>query len=158
MVRPFENRAFCPVLWCFCPVLFSFWMVKNKMAAKTIQKPYTKSVWKMTIRIPDGPVVHCILTAPIILSSSRNRSWPKLPCFCRSLRTPIWWPFWRTFQVRLIRELLLMTRMKTRAPVTQISPPEEPQCKRQDRVIQFQKRLAGYSHCNLSTVCIWIPH
>jgi hypothetical protein len=31
-------------------------MVKNKMAAKTIQKQNTKSVRKMTIRILDGPV------------------------------------------------------------------------------------------------------
>jgi hypothetical protein len=37
--------------------LSGFRMVTNKMAAKTIRKPDTKSVWKMTIQIPDGPVL-----------------------------------------------------------------------------------------------------
>jgi hypothetical protein len=40
-------------------------MVFNKMAAKTIWKPDTKSVQKMTIGKPDGPVFGGVLYSNI---------------------------------------------------------------------------------------------
>jgi hypothetical protein len=45
-----------PSFYRLCPVLSGFLMVFNKMAAKAIQKPDTKSVRKMTILNPDSPV------------------------------------------------------------------------------------------------------
>jgi hypothetical protein len=37
--------------------LSGFWMVCSKIAAKAIWKPDPKSVQKMTIQIPDSPVL-----------------------------------------------------------------------------------------------------
>jgi hypothetical protein len=53
IVPPFENRT----KKCQTGQKKSgFRMVFNKMAAKTIRKPDTKSVQKMTIQMPDSPV------------------------------------------------------------------------------------------------------